>query len=219
MKNLEIRDYCRANFNKYTREAFNSIPKIDNPEILDLGCGTGVPTIELAKLTNGNILAIDTDKVCLDWFQQKIRQRKLEKRISIIHDSVFHVKLPENKYDIILAEGLFHIIGFDKCLASFSKLLKEHGYFIIHDECCKTGKKLYIIEKHGFKLVKSITLDEKIWWNDYFRCLEKRISDYEAENRGNVTDTDIFIREKSEIRLIKKDPLKAKSVFYVIRKM
>ncbi|MBL7073818.1 class I SAM-dependent methyltransferase [candidate division KSB1 bacterium] len=144
---LEIKDNCRANFNKYTRKAFESIPKIENPNILDLGCGTGVPTIEIANLSNGNILAIDSDKECLDWLKQKIKILNYGERISIIHDSIFTVNLPENNYDIILAEGLFNIIGFEKGLLGFSKFLKTNGYFIIHDEF-QNREKNYILLKN-----------------------------------------------------------------------
>ena len=40
MNLLEIKDVCRTNLNRYTRKAFESIPKIDSPNILDIGCGT-----------------------------------------------------------------------------------------------------------------------------------------------------------------------------------
>ena len=67
----EIRDKCRRNLNKYTIKAFLSIPKIDNPLILDMGCGTGVPTLALGEICNGNIYAVDSDNSCLFWFKEK----------------------------------------------------------------------------------------------------------------------------------------------------
>ena len=219
MNIFEIKDNCRANFNKYTRKAFESIPKIENPNILDLGCGTGVPTLEIANLTNGNILAIDSDKECLDWLKQKIKILNYDERISVIHGSVFTVNIPENNYDIILAEGLFNIIGFEKGLLNFSKFLKANGYFMIHDEFQNREKKLHIIEEYQFKLVESFILDENIWWNEYYSCLEKKIMDFEKEIANDINSNKVFKREKSEIDMYKKNPLKFRSIYYVLKKI
>ena len=134
MNLLEIKDVCRANLNKYTRKAFESIPKIDSPNILDIGCGTGVPTLEIAKLTNGKILAIDSDKESVNRLKEKVKKFKYEDRILVVNDSVLSIKFVEKHFDIIVAEGLFNIIGFEKGLAYFTKFLKKDGYFLIHDE-------------------------------------------------------------------------------------
>jgi predicted TPR repeat methyltransferase len=50
MNPLQIKDRCRRGLLKYTRKAFLSIPPVDNAEILDIGCGTGVPTLEITSL-------------------------------------------------------------------------------------------------------------------------------------------------------------------------
>ena len=49
MEIYETRDSCRSNFNKYLMRAFKHIPKIENANVLDLGCGTGVSICEIAK--------------------------------------------------------------------------------------------------------------------------------------------------------------------------
>jgi len=51
----------REVFLKYTRKAFQMLPKMDKPCILDIGCGTGLTTIELARLSDGEIIGIDID--------------------------------------------------------------------------------------------------------------------------------------------------------------
>jgi ubiquinone/menaquinone biosynthesis C-methylase UbiE len=149
MNELELRDSCRANLNKFTKEGFSKIPKIDKPKILDLGCGTGVPAILLAEISKGTITAIDKDKKSLDWFKEKIELLGYTDRINIIHDSILNVELKENHFDIILAEGILHIIGLEKGLVHFRKFLNENGYFMIHDELKNEDKKLEIFDKHG----------------------------------------------------------------------
>lgn len=53
--------------NASTRQAFSLLTNVPpQPKILDIGCGPGMQTIELAKLTNGQITAVDTHQPYLD---------------------------------------------------------------------------------------------------------------------------------------------------------
>ena len=73
-KEIEIEknaDQLRKTFLKYTRKAFETLPKLDKPRILDIGCGSGIPTLELARLTNGEIIGIDIDLSALDELDEK----------------------------------------------------------------------------------------------------------------------------------------------------
>jgi len=49
--------------------------------VLDIGCGTGAPTIQLAKLIDGTILAVDNHQPFLDELQRRwnvsIRMRQI----------------------------------------------------------------------------------------------------------------------------------------------
>ena len=48
---------------KYTQKAFEMMPVIKQPRILDIGCGPGMQTIKLEKLSNGKIIGIDIFKL------------------------------------------------------------------------------------------------------------------------------------------------------------
>ena len=56
------KNIIRARLGKYTKKAFMLLPDLSEPCILDLGCGSGVPSIELAKISNGYIFGMDTDE-------------------------------------------------------------------------------------------------------------------------------------------------------------
>jgi len=134
MNLYEIKDECRKNLNKYTIKAFSIIPKIDKPIILDAGCGTGVPTLALSELCNGNIFAVDPNQPSINWLTEKVTTLKLNNRIKIFNDSILNPSLFNFKFDIILAEGLLNVIGFETGLQILINYLKNERYLIIHDE-------------------------------------------------------------------------------------
>ena len=71
IQELEL-EKLRQKLLKYTREAYYLLPEMDKPNILDIGCGTGIPTLELAELSNGEITGIDIDGAALDKFKKRV---------------------------------------------------------------------------------------------------------------------------------------------------
>jgi cyclopropane fatty-acyl-phospholipid synthase-like methyltransferase len=205
----EIRDSCRRNLNKYTIEAFSSIPPINKPLILDMGCGTGVSTLALTKISNGKIYAVDSDNSCLLWLEEKVKALNCADRIKVIHASVFDENLFDEKFDIILAEGLLNVIGFETGLPVLIKHLKDIGYLIIHDEFKSDREKRALFKKHNLEPLNAFVLNENVWWEDYYRCLEKSIS---------KKDERLFEKEHNEVIEFKKNPEIFRSRYYVLKK-
>ncbi len=218
MSHFEIKDSCRANFNIYLHEILTYIPELIEPKILDIGCGSGVSTIELAKITNGEITAIDSNKESLEILEAKIKLNNFESRISVVHNSIFKVEIPKNHFDLIIAEGIFNIVGFKKGFRYFSEHLKEKGIFIIHDEYANKEEKLKLFKAHHFNLLNSIFLDEKIWEELYVTCLEKKISELKIQHPEIKNFNQIFKTELAEIKMFTKTPEIFKSICYIIQK-
>jgi len=211
---LRIRDKCRAGLIKYLEKAFSAVPETDNPEILDIGCGTGVPTLWLAGKYSGSITAIDTDSAALCWLKKKAGNINLSDRLTIENTSFFDFKGGLKKYDIILAEGFLNIVGFEKGFQEVIRLLKKHGYFIIHDEFRDHEKKSAFIRDNECRLAGSLYLDENVWWNDYYKELEAEIN-----NRDNYGIIDQFEGDIEEIGCYKADPSQFRSIYYLIEKL
>jgi len=207
---FKVKDYCRKGLLKYFLKSISVIPVIEKPLILDVGCGSGVPTLALAERFNGNITAVDNDTKSINRLQEKVKKLNLSDRISIVNSSFLDIEFEENLFDIIVAEGFLNVIGFEKGFLKIIKLLKTNGYFIIHDEFINHNKKIEFIENNNCKILDSFRLNEQIWWNDYYRCLEKEISSHRNKELFN-TDLD-------EIELYKQDSAQFNSVYYVIEK-
>ena len=210
---IEIKDNCRAQLGKYLIRAISVLPSIKHPLILDMGCGSGIPAFILSAHLKGKIYAVDTNEDAINYLKKKIANLNLTDKIFPLHRSVYDLEFAPKYFDIILAEGLFNIIGFEDGLSLVNKFIKEDGHVIIHDERINQKSKEAIIKRSGFRLIHSFILDEQVWWNDYYMCLEKEIRSFDAK----ITSS-FFTKEMQEIKLYKERPWLFSSMYYVLSK-
>ena len=142
---LVLKDKIRKRLLKYTRKAFHILPQIDKPRILDIGCGSGIPTLELARLGRGEIIGIDIDQSALDNFAIKITEVGLRDRVQALNCSLFNLDFPEETFDIIWSEGSIYAIGFERGLHEWKRFLKPGGYLVVHDEQGNVREKLGLV--------------------------------------------------------------------------
>jgi cyclopropane fatty-acyl-phospholipid synthase-like methyltransferase len=209
----KIKDKCRKGLLKYLGKAFSLIPEFHDSEILDIGCGTGVPTIWIAENFGGIITAIDNDGNALEWLNTKIIGYKLENHITTINISFFDLKTEPLRFDIILAEGFLNIIGFKEGFVRVMDLLKEGGYFVIHDEYKDHEMKCEFIREHKCDLIGTIFLDESIWWEAYYKQLSTEINSIKIRKT-----IDSYKADLKEIEFYMKDPSSFKSIYYLVKK-
>ncbi len=208
-----IRDRCRMGLVKYLEQVLKNLPESDNPKILDIGCGTGVPTLWLAEKYSGTITAIDTDELLLGFLEHKIQRKETSSSIETKNVSFFDLETEPEGFDLILAEGFLNVVGFEMGFKRVIAKIKQKGYFIIHDEYKDNDKKIALIEKNKCKIVSSLLLDETIWWTDFYGQLE-----IEINKPGNAHLRGLFMNEINEIDQYKKNPCLFKSIYYVVLK-
>ena len=210
---FRIRDHCRKGLLKYLAKAFSIVPELERPAILDIGCGTGVPTLWLAENCTGTITAVDIDRESIEWLRKKISVRKFENRINALNLSFSDVGSAFAPFDIILAEGFLNVVGFGKGFPKLIGMLKKGGHFIVHDEYRDHERKCDFIRKQGCELLHSFVLDEKVWWRDYYKLLETEINAVKIKGIR-----DLFKNDRKEIELYKRDPVPFRSAYYIVKK-
>jgi cyclopropane fatty-acyl-phospholipid synthase-like methyltransferase len=208
----KIKDTCRKGLIKYLQNAISFISAEGQNRILDIGCGTGVPTLFMAEYFKGSIIAIDTDKPSLGFFQDKLNESHLQNRIDIHNISFFDFRAEKNSFDIILAEGFLNVVGFEKGFTRVVELLKPGGYFVIHDEYKDHDKKTEFIAQHHCTLINNWYLNETIWWNDYYSSLNNRIKEIKDPELSSLFKSDI-----SEIAYYNTDPTQFRSIYYLVQ--
>ncbi len=211
-------DVFREHLLKYTRKAFQLLPKLVKPRILDIGCGSGIPTIELAKLCNGEIVGIDTNQSLLDKLNLRIKEKGLSKRISTLRCSMLKLNFPPQGFDIIWSEGSVFVIGFEQALLEWSHLLKPDGFLVIHDKIDNMNEKLKKIPKCGYKLIHHFTLSRDVWWKEYYEPFELCVIELRNKHKDDSGALKSFKNYQNEINSVKKSLQTDLSVYYIIQK-
>ena len=147
----ETTSLCIKNLEKYVKPHDN---------VIDVGCGSGILSIAASYLTDGNLKAVDLDKLAVDVSRENFALNNLENRIEVEEASLLTKET--KKYDVIVANILAHII--ELMLEDAYKLLENGGYFITSGII--KDKKDELLEKmleQGFKLVEETSDNE--WYS------------------------------------------------------
>lgn len=223
MSNLNLyrigKDHIRENLNKYTRKAFKLLPTCKNPHILDVGCGTGVPTIELATISDGHIVGIDIDVTSLNMLQRKIKETGLNNRVSVIKDSISTMDFPEESFDIIWAEGSIFVMGFENSIKKWRRFLKPNGFLVIHDENKDKTTKLGLITKYGYTLIAQFELSDNLMWREYFTPLEQLVQEFRHEYPNDSEVINELNKDQIEIDKCKLNSIVMSSFFVIMQKV
>ena len=227
--------------NEFTKQAFlilKDLPK--NPLILDIGCGPGMQTIELAKTTDGKIIAIDTHEPFLDVLKKKAITEGLDEKIEVQKGSMFSLEFEKNSFDLIWSEGAIFIIGFSRGLTEWKQYLKDGGYLVVSEvswlrkdipeepkkfwesdypEIKSIADNIKIIEESGYLPVGHFVLPKSGWWNDYYNPLIERIKFLREKYSGNEAANAQMDETEREIKLYKKYSDYYGYVFYLMKKI
>ncbi|MBO9998529.1 MAG: class I SAM-dependent methyltransferase [Cyanobacteria bacterium SID2] len=218
------------------RKAFSMLQDLPpNPRILEIGCGPGTQTLELARLANGTITAIDTYQPYLDRLTQNAREQGLENRINAQYGDMFDLSFLGEPFDLIWSEGAIYILGFDRGFKAWKNLLKPQGYLAVTEiswlqsnpsteiqsfwnenypnmRDIETNREQ--IRQAGYREIGNFVLPESDWWN-YYDSIEAKIVCLKEKYRNDRSSIDLLNSEQREIDLYRKYSSEYSYVFYI----
>lgn len=199
---------CGPGNNETTAKAFGMIKGLpENPVVLDLGCGPGVQTLELARLTGSRIIALDNHQPFLDEMMRRAVASGLSAYIEPINMDMFQMDFKDNTFDLIWSEGSLYNMGFQNGLRKCNKLLKRRGSMAVSElvlfsedppeevmnyleseypDIKDVKGNLRLIETEGFEVLSHFSLDGEAWLENFYIPMEKELDHMENKYKDNA---------------------------------
>ena len=206
--------------NEETRRAWAALTGLPPaPAILDVGCGSGTQTLELARLSHGRITALDSHQPFLDRLDRAAAKAGLAQHIRIVNASMLAMPFEHEAFDIIWSEGAIFVIGFEAGLRQWRPLLKPGGYLVVSEmtwlrpnapepvveyfrneypAMTDAAANLQVAIRAGYRPLTHFSLPEHGWRDNYYVPLQERVLRFKSKHVGQpeaAAFTDAMQRE------------------------
>ncbi|MEQ8860028.1 MAG: class I SAM-dependent methyltransferase [Pseudomonadales bacterium] len=164
--------------------------------VLDVGCGPGQQTLDLAALLpRAGIIAVDLHASYLAEVRRRAAGAGLAARIAPVRADMGRLPIAPASIDLAWCEGAAYIVGLQAALAAWRPLLRGGGAVAFTDAVWLGGDRperaqafwaeypgmtdragvLAQLERAGFEPRSPFVLPSEAWWDDYYRPLAARI--------------------------------------------
>jgi len=201
-------------------------------------------TIELAKLSNGQIEALDSYQPFLDQLKASVKKEGLNQRIRIVKGDMFNLKYEKGSFDLIWCEGAIFIIGFERGLTQWRPLLADNGYLVVSElswlrkdvpqeiqlymdemysgledsKANSVDENIETAKKAGFQVLNSFILPKKSWFTHYYSPIEAKLPLLKAKHRDEPDALQFLAGEEKEIEMYRRYSDYYGYAFYVLQK-
>ncbi len=186
---------------------------------LDVGCGPGRAALFLAS-SGLDVTAVDTHEPFLDELRQHAGATGLLPRLTIENVSMEHLPYPEASFDLIWAEGTTYIIGWQRALTEWKKLLSPAGKLVATDCHWFTdnrsaeavafwedaypgmptiGQSIELAQGAGYNVTHTYLLPDSDW-AEYYDPLEKKHEALMHETDADMREALKLSRAEVDIR-------------------
>ena len=222
-----------------TERALRLLPPLtDGRRILDVGCGAGAQTLDLALATQAQIVAVDNHAPFVAQLEKQAARLGLGDRITAQVGDMKDLHFPDGSFDVIWSEGAIFIIGFAKGLAAWRRLLAPGGYLVVSDFCWPRDdppaelRELFLdgnpdvgdvearrkaIAANGYRLLGDFLLPA-VGWENYHLPLGECLERFSRSHAGDAEALAVASRCRREIELYRKYPEHFAYVFFVMQR-
>ena len=225
-----------------TERALGLLPPLtSHHRILDTGCGSGTQTIDLARATAAQIVAVDSHEAFVTQLVKRAADQGLGARIQARVGDMNELAFPDGSFDVIWCEGAIVIINgsFAKGLSTWRRLLVPGGHMVVSELCWlrddpPTEVKAFFeaegadvtdmdarrkdIAENGYRLVGDFVLPAVGWWENYYVPLGKALERFRVAYAGDDEALEVAARSQFEIDIYRRYPEHFGYGFFVMQR-
>ncbi|MHC4606317.1 MAG: class I SAM-dependent methyltransferase [Planctomycetota bacterium] len=223
----------------YTRQAYGMLPPLEKPRILDIGCGPGAATIELARLAGGEVIGLDNHRPYVDRLAKRIEEEGFSDRVRAVNCSMFEMDFPEENFDLIWAESSIYFMGLERGLREWRRFLRPDGFLVVSEMTVlqpKLPRELRHYWKTNYPAIQTVRqnirsilscgyvslwnfpLPEDAWWANYYGPVEKRIRELRRKYGEDPEALKAFEEFGVEIEMYRKYHAWYGSVYFAMQR-
>lgn len=208
-----------------TERALRLLPRLTRGQrILDIGCGAGAQTIDLARATEAQIVAVDLHEPFVSRLTSHAVELGLAGRITPTVGDMNDLRFPDGSFDVLWCEGAIVIItgNFAKGLSAWRRLLVPGGHMVVSELCwlradAPTEVKAFFdaegaavadldarrkdIADSGYRLAGDFVLPAVGWWENYYVPLGAALERFRSAHAGNEEALEVAARSQYELDL------------------
>lgn len=225
-----------------TERALSLLPPLTSQHrILDAGCGSGTQTVDLARATAAQIVAVDSHEAFVAQLVKRAVDQGLGTRIQARAGDMNELAFPDGSFDVIWCEGAIVIINgsFAKGLSTWRRLLVPGGHLVVSELCWlrddpPTEVKAFfeaegadvtdmdarrkVIAENGYRLVGDFVLPRVGWWENYYVPLEAVLERFRVAHAGDNEALEVANRSQFEIDIYRRYPEHFGYGFFVMQR-
>ncbi|MCG8400108.1 MAG: class I SAM-dependent methyltransferase [Firmicutes bacterium] len=181
----------------------------DKTKVLDLACGKGAVSINLAKALGCNVKGIDIITEFIDFANKKAREFGVENLCEFnVGDINESVKVEKN-YDIVIFGAVGNVLGDqEETILKLKSTVKDGGYIFIDDAYGKEDSNpqfltreqwLMIFQNTGVKLLEEKLVDDDELVsinNEQMACIEKRVNELKKTHPEKESLFDSYLQSQ-----------------------
>lgn len=206
--------------------------------VLDIGCGPGAQTLDLAEaLPGAEIVAVDTHQPFLDDLAGRARERGLGDRIRPMQADMAALPGELGTFDLLWCEGAAYIMGVPQALEAWRPLLRPGGHLAFSEAVWLTDRpgalargfwEEYpdmrdlpatrdLVGPAGYRLLGDFVLPREAW-EAYYGPQEERLEKLTPEYRDDPVATAVLDEARHEIEVFRCSPGEYGYAFLVLER-
>ncbi|MEZ5559597.1 MAG: class I SAM-dependent methyltransferase [Pseudomonadales bacterium] len=195
------------------------------PRVLDVGCGPGAQTLDLAALMpRAEIVAADLHVPYLTELRRRAAAAGREQRISPVRADMAALPFSNAAFDLIWCEGAAYIMGVPAALAAWTPLLVPGGVLAVTDAVWLRadvpaevrafwrdypgmtdlqGCRRHVADA-GLELIGDFVLPDRAWWDGYYAPMRARLGELRKRHAGDAVAMSVLDECEQEIALFER---------------